>query len=123
LEDFNLKLVSLEKIKPTISEENYSTMLNNYQKQIGDLIPRIENKTFELSALKNEIELDSKLLEGEISLLDKELQETQFLLEKGALGKQDYDSKRSSLQQKINKNRNQISSNCIFLLKTDSSSC
>jgi len=111
LEEQKLKIESLEKIKNSVSNVNFLSLKSSYEKQIGELIPKIDRLQADIVVFKNEIELDSKILEGENSLVEKELQELQFLSERGALSKQDYDSKRNVLKQKINKNKSHLSQN------------
>jgi len=110
-DELKLKLESLEKIKSTISGEDYLNLSSTYLKQLEELNSKIDDLQSGISELKNEIELDSKVLESENSIMEKELRELQFLSQQGALSKQDYDFKRNTCQQKINKNKSLIVKN------------
>ena len=111
IEEQKLKLESLEKIKNNVSSENYLSLSGSYEKTISGLTPRIDQLQSGIVLLKSDIEVDSKVLESENSIVEKELQELQFLSQRGALSKQDYDTKRNTLQQKISRNRSNLSKN------------
>lgn len=119
LDDLYLRKESIEKIKSTISEENYKSLTENYLKQILELSSRLDFLQSEINSLKNEIILDSKLLSSEVSIAEKELQETRFLYDRNALSKPDYNIKRNSLQKKINTNRSLIENNQSKIKKLD----
>ncbi|MFN8240239.1 MAG: hypothetical protein U0X39_05740 [Bacteroidales bacterium] len=119
LDDLFLRKESIQKIKSTISEENYKSLNENYLKQIQEFTNRLDLLQSEINSLKNEIILDSKLLSSEVSITEKELQETQFLYDRNALSKADYNNKRNSLQKKINTNRSLIENNRSKIKKLD----
>jgi hypothetical protein len=119
LEELNFRLESLEKIKDSVTSENYANLTSSQSKQSKELSERINELQSGILELKNELEMNSKISNSENLILEKELQQLQFMFESNALSKEDFQSKRNSIQKKINKNKSQLDNNQSFKHELD----
>lgn len=111
LGESTLRLESLSKIKDTISPETFKSLSETYQSQINLLTAKKDVLVVGLDKLKTDINLDSNLLSGEVSILGNELLEVKLMFEVNAISKQEYDTKIDALEKKINKNKKLLSDN------------
>lgn len=107
LKELSLRLESLENIKSNISDDNYEELKKSLINQKNSLSIKVEDLKIQLDGLRAEIELDTKMLMSEISLLEKEVQEVQVLFQSNAISKEDYSTRIRILKRNIAK-KNQI---------------
>lgn len=109
--EISLRLESLERIRSGISAESYEELKKNLTNQRNELNGKIEDLQSGLDALRAELELDTKMLMSEISLLEKELQEVQFLFQSNAISKEDFSARSKALRKNINEKNKTVQEN------------
>ncbi|MFN8240238.1 MAG: FISUMP domain-containing protein [Bacteroidales bacterium] len=119
LREITLRQESLEKIRTTISEDNFETLNNSYLTQIKELTVKRDELQAGADLLKNEIELESKMLKSEISIVSKEIQENQLLFENKILSKQNFKNKLIILKKRVKKDEKALNQILVSLKELD----